>query len=203
MKRPIPLALIVLCLTACSTEKRAGDDFYTSGSREADQRADQRISGVQQIRGEGEGTSGDAAINAKPSLYERLGGHDRIARIVGDFVDRVLADPRVNWTRRGVTRGGVLGVGKKSAAWEPTPEHIALLKDHIAQFIAVATGGPAKYDGRDMKQVHSGMKVSNAEFDAAVGDMKASLDALRVATAEQKELLSVLESTRPQIAEER
>ena len=48
-----------------------------------------------------------------------------------------------------------------------------------------------------------GMSITNAEFDASIGDMKASLDAFNVPVAEQKELLAVLESTRLQVVEER
>ena len=51
--------------------------------------------------------------------------------------------------------------------------------------------------------IHAGMKVDNAEFDAAVGDMKATLDKLSVGTDEQKELLAIVESTRPQIVEKK
>jgi len=80
---------------------------------------------------------------------------------------------------------------------------VETLKTHMAQFFALSTGGPAKYEGREMKQVHNGMKITNAEFDAAVGDLKATLDKLHLATAEQKELLAIVESTRPQVAEER
>jgi hypothetical protein len=47
------------------------------------------------------------------------------------------------------------------------------------------------------------MRINNPEFDAAVGDMKASLDRLKVPDAEQKELRAILESTRPQIVTER
>ena len=32
----------------------------------------------------------------KPSLYNRLGGVYSIATVVDDFVDRVMADPRLN-----------------------------------------------------------------------------------------------------------
>ena len=91
----------------------------------------------------------------------------------------------------------------KSAEWGTTPSQIQSLKDHMVQFVAVATGGPTQYDGRDMKRVHEGMRTTNAEFDATVGDLKASLDALHVGVQEQKELLAVIESARPQVAEER
>ena len=60
-----------------------------------------------------------------------------------------------------------------------------------------------KYQGKEIKQTHAGMHISNAEFDAAMGDLKATLDNFRIPDQEQKELLAVVESTRPEIVEER
>ena len=54
-----------------------------------------------------------------------------------------------------------------------------------------------------MSEVHANMHVTNAEFDAAVGDLKASLDNLGVGTEEQKELLAIVETTRPQVVTKR
>jgi hemoglobin len=73
----------------------------------------------------------------------------------------------------------------------------------MTQFISLATGGPAKYQGKEMKEAHTGLHITNPEFDAAVGDMKATLDFLRIPNTEQKELLSIIESTRQQVVEER
>jgi hemoglobin len=47
------------------------------------------------------------------------------------------------------------------------------------------------------------MHITNPEFDAAVGDLKAALDKAQVPNKEQKELLAIVESTRPQIVTER
>ena len=69
--------------------------------------------------------------------------------------------------------------------------------------LAFATGGPAHYEGKEMKSAHAGMSVSNPEFDAVLGDLKASLDRLQIPNKEQKELLSIIESTRPQIVTQR
>jgi len=115
----------------------------------------------------------------------------------------VLADPRINWERKGVTRGGLSLKRNQPVTWNPTPENVANLKKHLKQFISLATGGPTDYDGRPMKEAHSGMHISNPEFDATIGDMKATLDKLQVPNDEQKELLAILESTRPQVAEQR
>jgi hemoglobin len=87
--------------------------------------------------------------------------------------------------------------------WNATSENIEALKKHLVQFLALATGGPPQYDGKEMKLTHAGMKISNPEFDAAIGDLKASLDKLQIPNKEQKELMAIVESTRPQIVTQR
>jgi hemoglobin len=182
-------------------------EFFTSGNRDADQRAEQRMAKSNQLNAkesqQGGGTSEQSGNKAegKRSLFERLGGESGVRAIVDDFVPRVLADPRVNWERKGIKRGGVLGIGGKSAEWSPNGDNVAKLKTHLVQFLALATGGPPKYEGREMTEVHKGMHITNAEFDASVGDMKVTLDNLQIPNGEQKELLSIIESTRTQVAE--
>ena len=193
--------MILAVMAGCQNEEKKDRDFHTSGSREADQRAEQQVAKVQQLRGEGgkEGKEG----NVKKSLYERLGKEEGIAIIVEDFVNRALADPRVNWERKGVTQGGWGFNRGKSVEWSPSPANGTKLKKHMTQFIALATGGPAKYEGGEMAAVHAKMHITNAEFDATIGDLKASLDNLRIPTEEQKELLAIAESTRPQVVTQR
>lgn len=197
--------------SGCGGGPGSSDEFFTSGDREADQRAAQRMEQAEQVadtegpaaEGAPKGPGGAAIAPAQLTLYQRLGGSEGIQRIVDDFVDRAMADPRVNWKRAGVTEGGVMGVGGSSAEWQATPDKVSRLKQHLAQFLALTTGGPTEYSGRAIKEVHTGMKITNAEFDASVGDLKATLDRLQVPDQEQKELLAVIESTRPQIVEQR
>ena len=54
-----------------------------------------------------------------------------------------------------------------------------------------------------MAEVHKGMKIANAEFDATIGALKVTLDKLEVPLAEQKELIALFESARPQVATKR
>jgi hemoglobin len=192
------------------------DEFFTSGSREADQRATQRMAREQQLAGgqrdqkqktdEGRGGTASGANTVqgerKRTLFERLGGEQGITAIVDDFTVRAVVDPRVNWERKGMKRTNIFGRGE-SVAWQPTAENLAQLKTHLVQFLAVATGGPPKYEGKGIRAAHQGMRISNPEFDAAIGDLKASLDKLGIADREQKELLAIIESTRPQIVTER
>ena len=214
------------CGTANSIKKK--DDFFTSGSREADQRASQRMAKDEQLAGSvegagkkgakkavaaktaaegqgGKGTNKAAVVDGKLALFDRLGGEKGIIGIVDDFTPRVLQDPRVDWQRKGVKSGGFSFRRKssESVAWNATAENMANLKKHLVQFIVLATGGPPHYDGKEMKSAHAGMKISNPEFDATLGDLKASLDRLQIPNKEQKELPSIIESTRPQIVTQR
>jgi hemoglobin len=192
------LALFFFC--GCAGTESQNKDFYTSGSNEADQRADQRMAQAEQLSGQGGG--GGAATSSEKSLYDRLRGQQGLAAIADDFVTRAMADPRVNFTRKGVIQGGLSIHRDKSMEWNPTPEEIKTLKLHLAQFFALASGGPTKYEGQPVKESHANMHISNAEFDAAVGDLKATLDKLKIANTEQKELLAIAETTRAQIVEE-
>jgi hemoglobin len=214
--------LVSAALFGCGGAKvgKKKDDFFTSGSREADQRASQRMAKEEQLTGSGEGagekgvkkaqtvktnadltptgtTNKPAQVEGKLALFDRLGGEAGVSNIVADFMPRALQDPRVNWQRKGVKRG-IFKRGE-SSLWTPTPENVAMLQKHFVQFLSLATGGPAQYEGRDIPPVHAGMDISNPEFDAAIGDLKASLDRLQIPNKEQKELLAIIESTRPQI----
>lgn len=203
------LSACVLCLSACGTAgaKDPKKDFFTSGSREADQRAAQRMAKEEQLADEGNngkgGSKNGAEIEKRRTLYDRLGADKGLTAIVDDFVSRALQDPRVDWTRQGVQERSLFSKRKKEDNWQPTQQNVETLKKHMVQFLALATGGPAHYEGKEMKSAHAAMKIDNSQFDAAIGDLKASLDLLQIADQEQKELLSIVESTRPQIVTQR
>jgi hemoglobin len=213
------VAAFVLVVGCHSKPVSQSNDFFTSGSKEADQRASQRMAKAEQLEGAGEGsgekgvkkakkaeddrggTNKAAQATTKLSLYERLGGEKGLIDIVDDFTPRILQDPRVDWERHG-SRHHFLKT-TRTIEWRPTPENVALLKKHLVQFLALATGGPSHYEGKEIKASHANMKISNPEFDASLGDIKASLDKLQIPNKEQKELLAIIESTRPQIVTER
>jgi len=222
----LSLAMVMALATGCGGAKaqKQSTDFFTSGSREADQRASQRMAKAEQLSGTGEGagekdvkkaevgsntnttangTNRPAQAEGKLSLFNRLGGEAGISNIVADFTPRALQDPRVNWDRKGVKQGGFSFHSGKSVTWDATPQNVKMLQTHLVQFLALATGGPAHYTGKEIKSAHADMHISNPEFDAVLGDLKASLDRLRIPNMEQKELLAIVESTRPLIVTER
>jgi hemoglobin len=115
------------------------------------------------------------------SLYERLGGKEAITAVVDDFVGRVAADNRIN------------GFFAKA--------NIPRLKTQLVNQICEASGGPCKYTGADMKTAHRGMGVTNAAFDALVGDLVATLDKFKVGDREKNDLLGALGPMKKDIVE--
>ncbi len=115
------------------------------------------------------------------SLYERLGGQDAVAAVVADFRARSLADDRIK------------------AKFVKTDA--ARLERMLVDQICEATGGPCSYTGRDMKEAHTEMGVTAAEFDAQVEILVASLNHFSVPQAEQDELLALLAPMRGDIVE--
>ncbi len=223
----LSIAGVLAFATGCGGGKAQtkNTDFFTSGSREADQRASQRMAKEEQLSGTGEGageknvkkaqvsssetnlfvngTNRAAQAEGKLALYDRLGAEAGISNIVVDFTPRAMQDPRVNWDRKDVKQGGFSLHSAKSETWQESAQNIQTFQTHLVQFLILATGGPAHYEGKEIKSTHANMHISNPEFDAVMGDLKASLDKLRIPNTEQKELLSIVESTRPLIVTER
>jgi hemoglobin len=130
------------------------------------------------------------ASNGPKPLYDRLGGDAMIQVIVEDFVGNAMADPRVNFTRKGT-----------GAEWDPNPENVGKLKEHLVEYFDAATGGPQDYHGRDVKSVHAGMQITNAQFDAIEVDLQKSLVKFDVPAQERSEMMAILEKTRSDIVE--
>jgi len=182
LRLQIPSLLCLLFLSGCGS---SGSTPAASGDPEADRRAELRV-------------GSDGKKSDSRTLYERLGGDAGIAAIVDDMTDRVIADPRVNFERKNIKTNWV---GSQYKSWDPTPDNVQRFKMHMIQFLALAAGGPAQYSGRDMASVHKGMRITNNEFDAMVGDIKASMDRLKIAAPEKRDLLAIVETTRKQIVE--
>ena len=113
------------------------------------------------------------------SLYDRLGGKPAITAVVDDFTARVAADRRIN----------------RFFANSDIPSFKAKLVDQICE----ASGGPCKYTGKDMKTAHAGMGVTDADFNALVEDLVATLDKFKVPEKEKGELLGALGPMRKDI----
>lgn len=115
------------------------------------------------------------------SLYDRLGQKPAITAVVDEFVGNVANDNRIN--------------GRFATT------DIPRLKGHLVDQVCMASGGPCTYTGRDMKTMHKGMQISQADFNALVEDLVAALNTFKVPETEQQELLGLLGPMKSDIVE--
>jgi hemoglobin len=116
------------------------------------------------------------------TLYQRLGGYDAIAAVTDDFIGRMAADPQLGRFFVGHSEGSLKKIRQ-------------LVVDQLCE----ATGGPCYYTGRDMKSAHAGMGISEADWDAAVNHLVATLEKFQVPQREKDEVLGAVSSFKADI----
>jgi len=117
------------------------------------------------------GASVCSAWAEQPSLYKRLGGYDAIAAVSDDFIARLAADPQL----------GRFFKGHNS-------ESLKQIRQHIVDFLCQATGGPCAYHGRDMKTAHTGLGITEEDWNTMVKLLNATLDKFKVPDKERNDV---------------
>jgi hemoglobin len=130
------------------------------------------------------GTSAAAQQPAAATLYKRLGGYDAIAAVTDDFIGRLVADQSLARFFSGH------GTDSKQR-----------IRQHVVDFLCVATGGPCIYKGRDMKTTHAGLGITEADWNASVQHLVATLDRFNVPQKEKDELLAAASGLKKDIVE--
>jgi hemoglobin len=127
-----------------------------------------------------------AAAQQKPpdTLYKRLGGYDAIAAVTDDFIARLMADPSL----------AVYFVGHALDSKQR-------IRQHVVDFLCVATGGPCVYKGRDMKTAHSGLGITEDDWNRGVQHLVATLDKFKVPQKEKTDVLAAASALKEHIVE--
>jgi hemoglobin len=110
--------------------------------------------------------------SATPTLYQRMGGEPVVRRVSNEVIERSSTDPRTARSFKDVK--------------------IARVKDKLFEQICELSGGPCKYTGDPMKEVHKGLKNTEAEFSLLVQFTREALDRAGVREREKNELLRLL-----------
>ena len=127
------------------------------------------------------GATAGAAAGAAPRLYDRLGGAAGVAAIADSLIDRVAADP-------------MLGRSFKDS-------DLGRVKRLLAEQICELSGGPCRYSGDSMKEVHAGHRISEAEFYGMVADLRDVLKERRVSQGTANRLLRLLAPMKRDVVE--
>jgi len=110
------------------------------------------------------------------SLFDRLGGSPAIEAATKLMYDKVLADPSLSpfFANTDMDR----------------------LRATQAAFLAMAFDGPAEYSGSGLRNAHAGLGITDAEFDAVIMHLSASLAELGVGSSEIADVAQVAQSVR-------
>ena len=120
-----------------------------------------------------------------PSLFERLGGVYGIAGAVDVLTHRLYENATANLNphvKAFHSEMGHAGFTFLVTAWS------------IEQ-----TGGPACYPGRDMRESHAHLFVTEFEFDLVKAEIAATLFHVGVPRQEHKEFMDIIESYRSMV----
>jgi hemoglobin len=116
---------------------------------------------------------------ADDSTFQALGGKPGIRNIVATFVPMLMADERI----------------KESFADQDTGKLALRLEELFCEL----SGGPCKYTGKDMAEVHDGLNITNAQFNALTEDLQLAMQRRGVPYRIQNKLIAKLAPMQRQI----
>jgi hemoglobin len=121
-------------------------------------------------------------LAAKDTLYQQLGGYDGIAVFTDAFLKKLEGDPSL----------GRFFVGHGEASTK-------MIRQHIVDFLCEKSGGPCFYTGRPMKEAHTGLKITEKDWDASAKALAAAMNELKVGKPLQDEVIKFVTSLKPDI----
>ncbi|HMV06946.1 MAG TPA: group 1 truncated hemoglobin [Accumulibacter sp.] len=115
------------------------------------------------------------ASGEEATLYKRLGGYDALAAVTDDFLGRLVQDPKL----------GRFFVGHSSAS-------VNRIRGDVIDFLCVVSKGPCSYRGRDMKASHTGLKITDDDWEISLKALSATFDRFKVPAAERAEVVQAI-----------
>lgn len=116
-----------------------------------------------------------------PTIYQQLGAGPGIRKAVDAFYDRLLAD--------GQLAHYFTGVDLERLRW------------HQATLLSTITGGPAKYEGRDLAVAHAHLDITAEDFMRVAAHLAAVLEAAGgISTATVDAVVGALAAHKDEIA---
>jgi hemoglobin len=116
------------------------------------------------------------------SLYARIQHAGGLRRLVDKLYPRVLADPTLMRYFKHLD-----------------DEHLKGLRWHMLTLLAVVTGGPSAYQGRDLHQAHAELQITGQAFDRVAWHLQRTLQDLEVQDKDQQAILAAVQARRQEV----
>jgi hemoglobin len=183
MKNAMMIAAVLLMAAAATMSVHAGQDSdgekSANPAAEAKPRptADEQITGLESMCAAN--AEARATRHAETPLFERLGGEEKIHALLREVVRLHLENDDIAYLMDDLD-----------------PDKVA---HRVALFVISGTGGPAVYNGPELKESHAHMKLTNELFLAAGGDVIQAMKNLGYGQNEIDEMVCILVSLRDQV----
>jgi hemoglobin len=118
----------------------------------------------------------------EPSLYQRIQYAGGLRRLVDKLYPRVLADPSLLYYFKHLD-----------------DQHLKGLRWHMLTLLAVVTGGPSKYQGRDLHEAHAHLHITGEAFDRVLRHLQGTLQELEVKQDDQESILAAVQARRDEV----
>ncbi|MCL7942698.1 group 1 truncated hemoglobin [Marinobacter sp. ATCH36] len=116
---------------------------------------------------------------SSPSLYEQLGERSGIATIVEDLLYLIVEDDRINEQFAGID--------------------VRQFHTNLTDQLCELSGGPCSYSGREMRESHADMNVTDTQFNALAENLILAMEDNNIPTGAQNRLIEKLVPLYPQI----
>jgi hemoglobin len=178
MKRAVALvALLLVAAVAIVSGPAFSSDEKKPEEAKAMPTADEQVAGLEAMCA----ASAEARVerHAESSLFDRLGGEEKIHAMLKEVVRLHNENETIAYLMEGVD-------GDELAR-------------KVAEFVISGTGGPAVYEGRELKESHAHLKLTNDTFMAAGHDVIQAMKNLGHGENEINEVVCILVSLRDQV----
>lgn len=128
-----------------------------------------------------ESSKSEVKTMEEKSLYTRLGGNEAITAVVYHLWSVASKDDRIN---------------QYFSNTDPK-----IFAGRLINFLGQSSGGPEKYMGKNMKDAHYGMQLTEAHFNALAQDIVITLEHFKVPEKEKNEVMTLLASLKKDIVE--
>lgn len=124
---------------------------------------------------------GCQSLNTEPenSLYQQLGERDGIANVVEDLLYLIVEDERINQQFKGMD--------------------VAQFHRNLTDQLCELSGGPCAYTGREMRELHSDMAITDTQFNALAENLILAMEKNDIPTGAQNRLIKQLVPLYPDI----
>lgn len=124
---------------------------------------------------------GCQSLNNKPddSLYQQLGEREGIANVVEDLLYLIVDDDRINQQFKGMD--------------------VDQFHHNLTDQLCELSGGPCTYTGREMRELHSDMAITNTQFNALAENLILAMEQNDIPTGAQNRLIKQLLPLYPDI----